>query len=115
VIRSVDALEASGSVPPLLEELPPERLLESEPAPGDVVALRELQALGAKELRLSNGMLVVFRHSELHEDELLLSVRCLQRVGTLGALLAAAASQPVRTAAASCCALCMLSSCAVCV
>ena len=37
--------------------------------------MEELVELGAKELKLSNGMVVVFRHSDMQEDQILLSVR----------------------------------------
>lgn len=75
VIERVDAQEAAGCIADLVEDLPPERLLEQEPQPGEVVSVQELKELGAKELKLSNGMCVVFRHSELQEDQILLSVR----------------------------------------
>lgn len=75
VIEKVDALEAAGSIAELVEDLPPEKLLDTEPEPGEVVAVQELAELGAKELKLSNGMVVVFRHSNLQEDQILLSVR----------------------------------------
>lgn len=74
VIEKVDEQEAAGSIAALVEDLPPEKLLEEEPEPGEVVAVEELVELGAKELKLSNGMVVVFRHSDMQEDQILLSV-----------------------------------------
>lgn len=74
VIEKVDAMEAAGSITELVEDLPPEKLLEQEPQPGEVVATQELAELGAKELKLSNGMVVVYRYSDMQEDQVLLSV-----------------------------------------
>jgi hypothetical protein len=75
VIEKMDALEASGEIEKLVEDRPPERLLEVEPEPGEVISVQQLTALGAKEMQLSNGMIVVYRHSDLQEDQVLLSVR----------------------------------------
>jgi hypothetical protein len=73
VVQRVDAAEAAGSIGPWDDELPPDKLLEDEPSPGDIVETRELEDLGATELTLGNGMRVAFRHSDLLEDQILLS------------------------------------------
>lgn len=75
VIQRVDEREAAGNIAAVVEDLPPEKLLEEDPQPGEVLAVEELTELGAKELKLSNGMVVVFRHSDMQEDQVLLSVR----------------------------------------
>lgn len=83
VLRKVDAEEAAATIDPWADELPPERLLAEEPAAGSVAAERALESLGARELQLSNGMRVVFRPSDLQDDQILLMVCTLGNPGAV--------------------------------
>lgn len=83
VLRRVDAEEAAAAIDPWTDELPPERLLAEEPTAGSVAAERDLESLGARELQLSNGMRVVFRPSDLQDDQILLMVRTLWNSGAV--------------------------------
>lgn len=75
VFERVNSAEQAGTLEDWSHEGMPERLLEEEPARGSIVRERHLDALGATQLHLSNGMRVTYRHSDLMQDQVLLSVR----------------------------------------
>lgn len=75
VLARVDAAEAAGTVEPWTDEVPPEKLLDTEPEPGTVAVDESFPNLGGRELRLSNGMRVSYRRSDLQDDQILLAVR----------------------------------------
>lgn len=75
VVGRVDAAEAAGKITPWAEELPPDRLMQEAPTAGTVTGERDLENLSARELTLGNGMRVVYRQSDLQDDQILLMVR----------------------------------------
>eukprot|EP00892_Ulva_mutabilis_P009176 jgi/Ulvmu1/6630/UM003_0268.1 len=73
VLERVDAAEAAGEIEAWADEVPPEKLLEEEPPAGTVTDSATFEALGARELLLSNGMRVTLRRSDLQDDQILLA------------------------------------------
>jgi zinc protease len=72
-IKKVLATYKSGAIGPYIDLLAGKKLIEKEPVPGKVVKVSVNKILGATEWVLSNGMKVVFRPSDIKEDELFLS------------------------------------------
>ncbi|MCX6246796.1 MAG: insulinase family protein [Bacteroidetes bacterium] len=59
------------AVPPYVDQLAGKKLIEKEPVPGTVRSTSVNDVLGVTEWKLSNGIKVVFRPSDIKEDELL--------------------------------------------
>jgi len=70
-IKDVLAAYKSGKIGPYVDQLAGKKLIEKEPVPGKVVKTSVNKVLGTTEWLLSNGMKVVFRPSDIKEDELL--------------------------------------------
>lgn len=75
IFERVNNAEQAGTLEEWSHEGLPERLLEHEPQRGSIVREQPLNGLDATELHLSNGMRVTYRHSDLMQDQVLLSVR----------------------------------------
>ncbi len=61
----------SAKIDPYVDQLAGKKLIEKEPVPGIVVKASANKVLGTTEWILSNGMKIVFRPSDIKEDELL--------------------------------------------
>jgi zinc protease len=72
-IKKVLAKYKSAKIDPYVDQLAGKKLIEKEPVPGKVVKASVNKVLGTTEWILSNGMKVVFRPSDIKEDELLLT------------------------------------------
>lgn len=51
----------------------PEKLLASDPTPGQIVSEKNIDAIDAKEIMLSNGVRVVYKQSDLSKNSIILS------------------------------------------
>ena len=58
MVARVAAMEAAGEILPWSQQDAPASLMAELPPPGTIVQRKELKALGATELLLSNGMRV---------------------------------------------------------
>ena len=74
-MQEVDAAEAAGDIEPWQKESQAETLLQEEPPRGAIVSEQKVEAFDGTELELSNGMRVVYRKSDLMEDQIIMSVR----------------------------------------
>jgi zinc protease len=72
-IKKVLANYKSAKIDPYVDLLAGKKLIEKEPVPGKVVKVSANKVLGTTEWVLSNGMKVVFRPSDIKEDELLVA------------------------------------------
>jgi zinc protease len=70
-ITKVLAKYKHAVIQPYVDQLAGKKLIEKEPVPGKVVKAAANKVLGTTEWTLSNGMKIVFRPSEIKEDELL--------------------------------------------
>lgn len=76
VRKAMAAVEAED-IQPFVDEVKSEPLIENLPAPGKVVATRELPQWGATEWTLSNGAKVVVKKTDFKADEILLDAQAL--------------------------------------
>ena len=72
-IKDVLAVYKSGKIGPYVDQLAGKKLIEKEPLAGKVIKTSANKVLGTTEWVLSNGMKIVFRPSDIKEDELLLT------------------------------------------
>jgi zinc protease len=72
-IRKVLAKYKSMKIDPYIDLLAGKKLIEKEPVAGKVVKTSVNKVLGTTEWVLSNGMKIVFRSSDIKEDELLVA------------------------------------------
>lgn len=80
VIAKVDAED----IKPYVDEMKAEPLIPQLPAPGKVVAVKDLPEWGAKELTLSNGVKVVVKTTEYKKDEILFSATAMGGLSVIG-------------------------------
>lgn len=77
VLAEVEALEASGSLPPPADDAAaPDALMAAPPeitADAVIESRREWPRLGVTELRLRNGMRVAYKRTDFLDDQILLS------------------------------------------
>ncbi len=71
-IKKVLAKYKSAEIGPYVDQLAGKKLIEKEPVSGKVVKISKNKVLGTTEWILSNGMKIVFRPSDIKEDELLI-------------------------------------------
>jgi len=72
-IKKVLEKYKSAKIDPYVDQLAGKKLIEKEPVAGKVVKTSGNKVLGTTEWVLSNGMKIVFRPSDIKEDELLIS------------------------------------------
>jgi zinc protease len=72
IMRALDKFK-KVKVDPYVDQMAGKKLIEKEPVPGKVQKSSVNKVLGTTEWVLSNGMKIVFRPSDIKEDELLLS------------------------------------------
>ena len=72
-IKKVLVKASKLKIDPYVDHLAGKKLIEKEPVPGKVVKTTANKVLGTTEWSLSNGMRIVFRPSDIKEDELLFS------------------------------------------
>ena len=70
-IKKVLVKYKSVKIDPYIDLLAGKKLIEKEPVPGKVVKTSANKVLGTTEWTLSNGMKIIFRPSDIKEDELL--------------------------------------------
>jgi zinc protease len=70
-IKKVLVKYKSMKIDPYIDLLAGKKLIENEPVPGKVIKVAANKVLGTTEWTLSNGMKVIFRPSDIKEDELL--------------------------------------------
>jgi zinc protease len=72
-IKKVLAKYKSAKIDPYVDQLAGKKLIEKEPVAGKVVKTSFNKVFGTTEWVLSNGMKIVFRPSDIKEDELLVT------------------------------------------
>jgi len=72
-IKKVLEKYKSAKIDPYIDQLAGKKLIEKEPVAGKVIKTSGNKELGTTEWVLSNGMKVVFRPSDIKEDELLIA------------------------------------------
>lgn len=70
-IKKVLVKYKSVKIDPYVDLLAGKKLIEKEPVPGKVIKVSTNKVLGTTEWTLSNGMKIIFRPSDIKEDELL--------------------------------------------
>eukprot|EP00877_Chromochloris_zofingiensis_P010304 jgi/Chrzof1/5527/Cz16g06120.t1 len=73
VVDKVIAIEQARSLEPWQQLDTPDRLMHTEPAPGEIVSERYHEDLAAYEVVLSNGMRVCWKETNFMEDEVMVS------------------------------------------
>jgi zinc protease len=72
-IKKVLVKYKSAKIDPYVDQLAGKKLIEKEPVAGKVVKTSFNKVLGTTEWVMSNGMKIVFRPSDIKEDELLIA------------------------------------------
>jgi zinc protease len=72
-IKKVLAKYKNEKIEPYVEHIAGKKLIDKEPIPGKVVTTSVNKIMGTTEWVLSNGMKIIFRPSDIKEDELLLT------------------------------------------
>lgn len=73
MVDKVIAIEQARSLEPWQQLDTPDRLMHTEPAPGEIVSERYHEDLAAYEVVLSNGMRVCWKETNFMEDEVMVS------------------------------------------
>jgi len=69
-IKAVMASTASAKIGPYVDNMAGKKLIEKDPVPGKVTATAANATFGTTEWTLSNGMKVIFKPTDIKEDEL---------------------------------------------
>lgn len=72
-IQSAIAACTSAKISPYVDNIAGKKLIEKEPVPGKVTSANNNKIFGTTEWTLSNGMKVIFKPTEIKEDELTIS------------------------------------------
>ncbi|MCX6270109.1 MAG: insulinase family protein [Bacteroidetes bacterium] len=71
-IKKVLAAYKSAKIDPYVDNMAGKKLIEKDPVPGKVVKTSANKDLGTTEWVLSNGMRIIFKPTDIKEDELLI-------------------------------------------
>jgi len=72
-IKKVLANYKKAKIEPYVDQLAGKKLIDKDPVPGTVLKTAVNNVIGTTEWALSNGMRIIFRPSDIKEDELLLT------------------------------------------
>jgi len=71
-IQKVITTYKSAKISPYVDNMAGKKLIEKDPVPGNIVKTSANQILGTTEWVLSNGMKIIFKPTDIKEDELII-------------------------------------------
>jgi len=71
-IQQVLATYRSNKIDPYIDNITGKKLIEKDPVPGKIIKTSANPILGTSELILSNGMKVIYKPTDIKEDELII-------------------------------------------